>query len=369
MSLREVKFILDSNETLSTRVLVDETSTVYEAMTQSGLLPRDGSLRYAMDKDGNSLNHQLVGKAPTTIHLGMLERVESIWGETKLRGPFTGTECLNGTKILIPGIEVGDYINVFITRRKQKTSNYAYRFRTEGEPYQHRDIVFVQAPIKGNIVSLFNPQTGQEDIKINYHCSDLQRIRGFWGCCEIRNAGPSIFVVFRPDLTPVPSTFKPHNNQPNNGKKYNKMKIKPVPCKMKIPSVAKENQSVFRGSVQQPAGGWQRALITGSTPKKGTSCEGVLVRFARKNSPALVNRPYYQDGHYVFVKVPESENRIQMYNIHHPESPLELPYCFQPGVSSDVKGQWVVAKISRNASNKRILVVEGTPKNHNSCQI
>ena len=369
MSLREVKFVLESNETLSTRVLVDESSTVYEAMSQSGLLPRDGSLRYAMDKDGNSLNHQIIRNAPTTIQLGMLKSVESIWGETNMKGPFTGTECLNGTKLLIPGIEVGDYTSVFITRRTDKAGTYAYRFRTEGEPYQNGDIVFVQAPRMGNTVSLFNPQTGQEDIKMNYQCSDLQRIRGFWGCCEIRHTAPNKTAVFRPDLTPVPTNFKPYNNHLKKTNQKSQMYRKPVPCKMKIPSVAKENQSVFKGSVQQPAGGWQRALISGNTPKKGVSCEGILVRFARKNSPALVNRPYYQDGHYVFVKVPESENRIQLYNIHHPESPIELLYSFQSGVSSDVKGQWVVAKISRNATNKRILIIEGTPKTHPSCQI
>ncbi len=369
MSLREVKFILDSNETLSTRVLVDESSTVYEAMSQSGLLPRDGSLRYAMDKDGNSLNHQLVGKAPTTIHLGMLKRVESIWGETNLKGPFTGTECLDGTKLLIPGIEVGDYINVFITRRNQKAGTYAYRFRTEGEPYQGGDIVFVQAPRKGNTVSLFNPQTGQEDIKVNYQCADIERIRGFWGCCEIRNAGTSKTVVFRPDLTPVPKNFTPSNQPSRKVVAKNQQNRKQVLCKMKVPSVVKENQSIFKGSVRQPSGGWQRALISGKAPKKGVSCEGSLVRFARKNSPALVNRPYYLDGHYVFVKVPESGDRIKLYNIHHPNSPIEMPYSFLPGVSSALKGQWVVAKISRNASNKRILVVEGTPKDHESCQI
>jgi len=369
MSLREVKFVLESNETLSTRVLVDESSTVYEAMSQSGLLPRDGSLRYAMDKDGNSLNHQIIRNAPTTIQLGMLKSVESIWGETNMKGPFTGTECLDGTKLLIPGIEVGDYTSVFITRRTDKAGTYAYRFRTEGEPYQNGDIVFVQTPRMGNTVSLFNPQTGQEDIKMNYQCSDLQRIRGFWGCCEIRHTAPNKTAVFRPDLTPVPTNFKPYNNHLKKTNQKSQMYRKPVPCKMKIPSMAKENQSVFKGSVQQPAGGWQRALISGNTPKKGASCEGILVRFARKNSPALVNRPYYQDGHYVFVKVPESENRIQLYNIHHPESPIELLYSFQSGVSSDVKGQWVVAKISRNATNKRILIIEGTPKTHPSCQI
>lgn len=369
MSLREVKFVLESNDTLSTRVLVDESSTVYDAMSQSGLLPRDGSLRYAMDKNGNSLNHQIIRNAPTTIQLGMLKRVESIWGETNLKGPFTGTECLNGTKLLIPGIQVGDYTSVFITPRTQKSGTYAYRFRTEGEPYQNGDIVFVQAPKNGNTVFLFNPQTGLEDIKMNYQFSEIQRIRGFWGCCEIRHTVPNKTAVFRPDLTPVPSSFKPHNNQLNKAKKSGQKKFKPVPCKMKIPSVIKKNQSVFKGSVQQPAGGWQRALISGNTPKRGASCEGILVRFARKNSPALVNRPYYLDGHYVFVKVPESENRIQLYNIHHPESPIELPYCFQSGVSKDLKGQWVVAKISRNASNKRILIIEGTPKAHPSCQI
>lgn len=366
MSLREVKFILDSNETLSTCVLVDETSTVYEAMSQSGLLPRDGSLRYAMDKDGNSLNHQLVAKAPTTIHLGMLKCVESLWGETNLKGPFTGTECLDGTKLLIPGIEVGDYINVFITRRKQKAGTYAYRFRTEGEPYLDGDIVFAQAPRKGNTVSLFNPQTGQEDIKVNYQCADIERIRGFWGCCEIRNAGASKTVVFRPDLTPVPKNFTPFHTHLQKSKRNNR---KPVPCKMKIPAVLDVNQSIYKGSVLQPSGGWQRALISGSVPKKGASCEGVLVRFARKNSPALVNRPYYQDGHYVFVKVPESADPIQLYNIHHPNSPLEMSYAFKPGISVDLKGQWAVAKISRNASNKRMLIIEGVPRTHPACQI
>tara|TARA_B110000902_G_C14258311_1_gene568802 strand:+ start:240 stop:1349 length:1110 start_codon:yes stop_codon:yes gene_type:complete len=367
MILREVKFVLDSNESLSTRVLVDESSTVYEAMSQSGLLPRDGSLRYAMDKEGNSLNHQTIGKAPDTIHLGMLKHVESIWGETNSNGPFTGTECLDGAKLLIPGIEVGEYTNVFSTQHKQNENTYAYRFRTLGEPYQHGDIVFVQAPRKGNTVSLFNPQTGQEDIKMNYECSDLQRIRGFWGCCEIRYSGRNKTVVLRSDLSPIPKKFKPFHLQLNKGKKNYNMNKKPVQCKMNTPSVIQDNQSVFKGSVLQPSGGWQRALISGNLPKKGTSCEGVLVRFARKNSPALVNRPYYRDGHYVFVKVPEGEDRIQLYNIHHPDSPIELPYAFQQVSLVDAKGQWVVAKITRNASNKRMLLIEGTPKNHPSC--
>ena len=96
---------------------------------------------------------------------------------------------------------------------------------------------------------------------------------------------------------------------------------------MKVRAVLNVNQSIYKGSVLQPSGGWQRAFISGSAPKKGASCEGVLVRFARKNSPALVNRPYYQDGHYVFVKVPESADPIQLYNIHHhPLKYLELFY-------------------------------------------
>ena len=287
MSLREVKFVLESNDTLSTRVLVDESSTVYDAMSQSGLLPRDGSLRYAMDKNGNSLNHQIIRNAPTTIQLGVLKRVESIWGETNMKGPFTGTECLNGTKLLIPGIEVGDYTSVFITPRTQKSGTYAYRFRTEGEPYQNGDIVFVQAPKNGNTVFLFNPQTGLEDIKMNYQFSEIQRIRGFWGCCEIRHTVPNKTAVFRPDLTPVPSSFKPHNNQLNKAKKSGQKKFKPVPCKMKIPSVVKKNQSVFKGSVQQPAGGWQRALISGSAPKRGASCEGSPRPICSKKLPCI----------------------------------------------------------------------------------
>lgn len=369
MSLREVKFVLASNETISTRVLVDESSTVFEAMSQSGLLPRDGSLRYGMDKNGNSLNHQTIQKAPNTIHLGMLKDIESIWGETKLNDSFTGTERLDGTKLLVPGIEVGDYTNVFVTQHQQNGNTFAYRFQTVGDPYRHGDIVFVQAPRKGNTVLLFNPQTGQEDIKMNYECSDLQRIRGFWGCCEIRYAGLGKSMMLRSDLTPVPNNFKPSLLKLKKPKKKYNLSIKPVQCKMKTPLVMEENQSIFIGKVHQPAGGWQRALISGNLPKKGTSCEGVLVRFARKNSPALVNRPYYQDGHYVFVKVPEGEGRIQLYNINHPDSPIEMPYEFQQASLVDVKGRWVVAKITRNASNKRMLLIEGTAKNHPSCQI
>ena len=375
MSLREVEFILGGNETISTRVLVDESSTVFEAMTRSGLLPRDGSLRYAMDRKGNSLNHQTIGDAPQKIRLGMLKQVESVWGEVNANGPFVGSERLDGTKLLIPGIEISEYTNVFITQRKQKESSFAYRFRTENKPYMNGDLVFVRAPLEGNEVSLFDPKTGKEDIRVTYQFPNLHLIRGFWGCCEVRyNAGKGS-VVFRPDLSPVPINFKPISKKniktvfKKNTNQKKKSQKSLVRCTLKTPSTLKVGQSIFKGSVKQPAGGWQRALITGNLPKKGPSCEGVLVRFAGKNSPALVNLPYYRDGQHLFCKIPETGESTELFNLHHPESPIRMPFIVQQSFNGDVKGRWVVAKISRNTSGKRILIVEGTPKSHPSCQI
>ncbi len=82
MGLREVEFILGSNETISTRVLVDESSTVLEAMTRSGLLPArwefaicNGCPRKCTESPNNR-------RLPLIkIRMGMLKQVESVWGE------------------------------------------------------------------------------------------------------------------------------------------------------------------------------------------------------------------------------------------------------------------------------------------------
>ena len=374
MGLREVEFILGSNETISTRVLVDESSTVFEAMTQSGLLPRDGSLRYAIDARGNSLNHQTIQNAPNKIRMGMLKNIESIWGEANGKGPFVSSESLSGGHLLIPGIEVGEYANVFVTKREHNGFSYAYRFRMNNAPYLDGDLVFARAPLKGNNILLFNPKTGRECIRVPYQHPNLDHIRGFWGCCEIQTVAGNKIAVFRPDLTPVPKTFKPQSkpqskpkNKPKNSHSAKKNKL--VPCKLKKQASVQAGQSIFKGSVRQPAGGWQRALITGRLPKKGTTCDGVLVRLARKNSPALVNLPHYHDGQYIFMKLPETGDSTKIYNIDHPDSPIKILFVIQPGFSIDRKGQWVVAKFARNAANKRVLIVEGSPKDHQRCQI
>ena len=370
MGLREVEFILGSNETISTRVLVDESSTVFEAMTQSGLLPRDGSLRYAIDARGNSLNHQTIQNAPNKIRMGMLKNIESIWGEANGKGPFVSSESLSGGHLLIPGIEVGEYANVFVTKREHNGFSYAYRFRMNNAPYLDGDLVFARAPLKGNNILLFNPKTGRECIRVPYQHPNLDHIRGFWGCCEIQTVAGNKIAVFRPELTPVPRTFKPKSkpqSKPKNSNSAKKNKL--VPCKLKKLVSVQAGQSIFKGSVRQPAGGWQRALITGRLPKKGTTCDGVMVRLARKNSPALVNLPRYHDGQYIFMKLPETGDSTKVYNIDHPDSPIKIPFVIQPGLSIDHKGQWVVAKFARNAANKRVLIVEGSPKDHQYCQI
>jgi len=359
MGLREVEFILGFDETISTRVQVDESSTVYEVMSQTGLLPRDGSLRYAIDEKGNSLNHQKIQNAPAIIRMGLLKHIDSIWGEKKERGPFTSSERFTGEQLLIPGIEVGNYCNVFITQRKRKGRSYAYRFRTEGLPYQNGDIVYVRAPQKGSNISLFDPLSGRESIQLPYLHPSLDQIRGFWGCCEIQTIQGKQSAVFRPDLTPVPKNFQSRRK---------KSKVKLVQCSIKKTSFSNRANTISKGSVLQPVGGFQRALITGPLPKKGTTCEGVLLRFARKNSPALVNRPYYHDGQYLFIKLPETGNTVAVHNIIHPDSPIKMRFIIQQGLSINA-GQWVVAKITRDQTNKRLLVVEGTPKDHPSCQI
>ena len=128
-------------------------------------------------------------------------------------------------------------------------------------------------------------------------------------------------------------------------------------------------QSIFKGNVRLPSGWWQRALIAGRLPKKGTTWDGVRVRSWSKNSPALVNLPHYHDGQYIFIKLPKAGDSAEIYNIHHPDSPIKITFVIQPGLSIDCKGQWVVAQFARNAANKRILIVEGTAKNHPFCQI
>jgi hypothetical protein len=373
MANRKVQFVLCSNDNISTSIVVDETSTVYDAMSISGLLPRDGSLRYALDENGKSLNHCSILDAPEIIKLGLLKNVDSVWGEEKVMDNFVSTERADGQSLLIPNIEVGEYVNVFVTQHKFGKSHYSYRFRNERDPYVDGDIVFLCAPRAGSKSYLFNPKTGKEDIAVEYVCEDLTKIRGFWGCCELQGTGSTWSAKFRPDLSPIPKKFKPHTpyySVPVSSKgKMISSQQKPIArYKIKPRSQIRTNRSINKGSVRQINGKWYKALIAGNVSRKNSSGNGVLLRSARKNSPVLVNMPHYQDGQQVFVKIPESGTTIELFNIDHPQSPVQMDFEFS-NECEVVKGVWAVARIVRGLSNKRMLVIEGFPNSHPPCQI
>ena len=363
-----VCFRLQSNKDVESNLEVNSTCLLGEAIERSGIKPRDGSLVYALDNNGIPLNNQLpISSVPDNLLLGPSDKISQVWGEKWANHLGEANDFSKGC-IVVPGLEIGEYSTIFMVSKKGKNkSNYGYKFSQFGDHYSVGNLVYVKAPISGDSVFLFNPKNGVEDIKFQYIHNDIDKIRGFWGCCEIisYNPGGRSQVRLREDITPVSKGFKPVNANTPFPKFLERFKQK-APLKQKtgkkkylgIKNYQSVNDKLMIGEGRIKYG---KALIFGSPSVDSGTKMGNLVCSSRNGRPALVNLPGYRYGMSQIIKVPQSGREIKLYHekerknysctiLQKPEFDLE-----------ELRGRWVVARLQRHSKYKRAFEIIGLP--------
>jgi hypothetical protein len=376
---RSVCFRLQSNEDVESNFEVNSTCLLGEAIERSGIKPRDGSLIYALDNNGTPLDNRLpISSVPNNLLLGPSDKISQVWGEKWANNLGEVNDFSKGC-IVVPGLEIGEYSTIFIVSRKGKNKlNYGYKFSQFGDHYSQGNLVYVKAPISDDSIYLFNPKSGVEDIKFQYIHDDIDKIRGFWGCCEIisyKRKGRSQ-VRLREDITPVPKRFKPKNSnnqiikasrqveqisaslQKSKSKRKRKLKIKNYQS-------INDELMIGQGDIRYGSGQGkirdEKALIFGSPSEKSGTKYGKLASMSRKNRSALVNLPGYRFGMSQLIKVPQTGRKIDLYHekemknysctiLQKPEFDLE-----------ELRGRWVVARLKRHIIYKRAFEIIGLP--------
>lgn len=363
-----VCFRLQSNQDVESNFEVNSTCLLGEAIEMSGIKPRDGSLIYALDNNGIPFdNHLPISSVPNNLLLGPSDKISQVWGE-KWANNLGEVNDFNKGRIVVPGLEIGEYSTIFIVSRKGKNKlHYGYKFSQFGDHYSVGNLVYVKVPVSDNSVYLFNPKSGVEDIKFQYIHDDIDKIRGFWGCCEIISYNPEgrSQVRLREDITPVPKRFKPINS--NNQATKSLRQVKQISAslqkgktkrKLKIKNYQSINDELMIGQGKIKYG---KALIFGSPSVDTGTKLGNLVCSSRNGRPALVNLPGYRFGMSQIIKVPQSGREIDLYHekemknycctiLQKPEFDLE-----------ELRGRWVVAKLKRHIKYKRAFEIIGLP--------
>ena len=372
-----VCFRLQSNQDIESSFEVNSTCLLGEAIEMSGIKPRDGSLIYALDHNGISLDNNLpISSVPNNLLLGPSDKISQVWGEKWANHMGEANDFCKG-RIVVPGLEIGEYSTIFIVPRKDKNkSNYGYKFSQFGDHYSAGNLVYVKAPVSDDSVYLFNPKSGVEDIKFQYIHDDIDKIRGFWGCCEIISYHPEgrSQVRLREDITPVPKRFKPINSKNQIIKPLRQVKQSITPKlkskrkrKLKIKNYQSINDELMVGKgkiifrISEGKIRCQKALIFGSPSEKSGTKHGKLASMGRKNRSALVNLPGYRFGMSQVIKVPENGLEVELYN----EKAMKTYRCTilqNPEFNvEELRGRWVVARLQRHNIYTRALEIIGLP--------
>lgn len=372
-----VSFRLQSNQDIESNFEVNSSCLLGEAIERSGIKPRDGSLIYALDNNGVPLdNHLPIRSVPQKLLLGPSAKISQVWGEKWVNNLGETNDFRNGC-IIVPGLEIGEYSSIFIVLKKGKNNlNYGYKFSQLGAHYSIGDLVYVKAPVSDDSVYLFNPKSGVEDIKFQYTNNDIDKIRGFWGCCEIISYSPRgrCQVRLREDITPVPKNFNPVKTNaqiPKISKQAKQRIVSQKKSKKKRKLKIKNYQSindelmVGHGKIRYGVGHgkirYEKAMIFGSPSNKSGTKYGNLISASRKGRSALVNLPGYRYGMSQIIKVPENGIEVELYN----EKEMKNYCCTilkKPEFDLEqLRGRWVIARLQRHKKYKRAFEIIGLP--------
>ena len=351
----------DTNFTTSITA-VNESLTVNDVLLLNGLMPRDGTFRYVSSPAGAMINHLPVSLAPKVITVQNPKNIIQVWIDSEPYKGRTYAPSEDG-KHCIFGSEKDTYANVFLTAWEGKNGRYGYTFSPNGAPYLSGAIVFLQVPTKGNLASLFDPQSGKEDYPLHL-IENLEPMRGFWSAWQI---GQDVnTATFREDLTPLPQGFKPWQPKIKDLKKINQASlphgIKSRRIKMRTLTPMCGAPTIFTCDISKknPSRN-EHAIVCGVKSRTSASDTGLVVAWGNKTRPTMINWGGYQFGMSVFIKVPDEGRVAQVYNS------IERVYVDCRITDSedlrvnDLRGRWVIAQLRRHGSHKRILKLHSLP--------
>jgi len=156
-------------ENTSVLVEVGGQTTCLEAVSSSGLCPRDGSLYHAWDGSGKIVDKELASDF-SHIYIAPFATVRNVkCDELKLKKKF-GVSKLDDCSIFTPGLKIGDYATVVISESWNSrgfVSCSAYKVNLIGNPYNVGDLIYM-IPRDSSGKShqqLYNPVTGKFDLK------------------------------------------------------------------------------------------------------------------------------------------------------------------------------------------------------------
>ena len=356
------------------QILADTSLHIDDFLEIHGLLPRDGGLRYTLDKDDNVIRDCSLSEVPDTLFLGLPDTVLSVWVEQTTRyGVQTKTVLENGDELYVPGLKPNEHCHVFVSR-KSNTDNgvirqHGYRFRTDEQPYLNGDHVYVKAPLFGNHVNIFEPITGTEskELIFNPGNTSMNDIRGLWCVCTYHpevEAGGSL--LYQPELTFVPPGFMPFSAQKKPTKFSPKKKHKNIGLsvfKVKnrdLPWGSGLVQGVWRYGIAFIAGYTKGNRVIGRKVKTIKNADGRNVNLV--NSFREQGAPLRR-GDTLHIRVPKSGDSTSIFNAHTGENNLDVRIHTPNGQSfAPFRDKWVIARVCKKQKQEGILQVMIVPE-------
>lgn len=345
--LRTIRFRLESNHDVESVVECNANWPLGTVVGNLGIKPRDGSLVLPLDTNGKPLHMgQRICHVPRDILLGTGKKVCHVWGEKWVNHLGETNHYQHGT-IVVPGLDVGEYATVYITDHNTNDGlSYGYKIPTKlSDNYTKGDLVFVRVPRSGKTVNLFHPLQMRA---FEYIDCDIERIRGFWGCCEIivtSSNGRTGKLKLREDITPIPKAFKPKTNMKSD-KKFT----------IKNYRLLNDELMIAKGKIK-----YGNAMIFGSPSAKTGTKYGQLLSSSRKGRPALVNLPGYRYGMSQVIKVPDEGKEVEIYH-ENEHKKYTCTILQKPDYDLEsLRGRWVVAKLQRHNKYKRAFEIIGMP--------
>jgi hypothetical protein len=335
---------------------IDGSMTLGALLSQHGLLPRDGSFQFLSDSRGRMINYIELKHAPQVVHVKYPKNIDQLWVDEGPKQGFANALSSNGEQIALLGGEENMFTSVFITSWKNwQKHRVAYRFSPSSPYYNVGDLVYIRVPLKGHTVTLYNPESGIEDIRINLDDRNqgLESMRGFWSAWELNHDTKS--ATYRQDITPIPKGFKPLKARPKRGRRL----YSPV-SNLQNPI---DGHQIRKGKVKF-GNRFTRALVCGVSEVSSKSNRGFIVAKSNKTRPNFVNLDGYQYGMTQFVKIPDNDRVVELYNpktkqfvectlINNDHHPLDT-----------IRGQWAIVILKKHSKYKRALQIVGVPREY-----
>ena len=195
----EVQIFSRTNPEIFVSVLVDANTTCIEAISSSGLCPRDGTLYHAWDNNEMIIDSELASKYKK-IFLAPFAQIRNIVCQKKFRISkeiSLGYAIFEDCTIFVPGLKVGESATIVISDKWNSPNQsvnsdanvtcFAYKVDLLGEPYKLGDLVFlIPRNSQGQPnQKLFNPITGNHDLNFQL---DWKRNKNYYNniCCILK---------------------------------------------------------------------------------------------------------------------------------------------------------------------------------------